>query len=387
MFKRYLAAALTAAALAVAPAPTASATTASPFLRVLPVSEVILSGLQWSNDGGSTWTATMEQYRAGEADAGGDNGDGPYNGMFQLRGVLEWSSDGGSTWTATQQQYLDGEADAGGDNGDGPNAGTFRLRSAPLQRFSIDGGSTWRHRMWTELVAGRETTMLERYLDGEADAGGDNGDGPDAGTFRVAFHAFYEFSNDGGSTWTATVEQYLAGEHRDTGEDGTAGLVPSGTGWTEPDSRGTFWRRTSHALWSSDGGSTWTATRQQYLDGEADAGGDNGDGPNAGTFRYRGGLITTYACYRQTPTSNDNIIWPNDNIIWHTLSHRPPMIECSVGPRPTDTYTWNVDDGIEPLGDWCVSGRALDGPSIICQGEGYTYREAKRELGFGLGRP
>ena len=42
------------------------------------------------------------------------------------------------------------------------------------------------------------------------------------------------------------------------------------------------------------------------------------------------------------------------------------------------TFTTNVDDGIVPSGDWCVVGAS----AIICRGEGYTYREARRQLGF-----
>ena len=190
--------------------------------------------MRYSSDGGSTWTATQQQYAAGEADSAGDNGDGPYVGAFRAVQVEEYSSDGGLTWTANliggprglHQQYTAGEADSAGDNGDGPTAGTFRYRSSATGVYSNDGGSTW-------------TASAIQYTAGEADSAGDNGDGPTAGMFRYRY--------------------------------------------TDP-------------VYSSDGGSTWTATQQQYAAGEADSAGDNGDGPTAGTFRSQDAVRATYWC-------------------------------------------------------------------------------------------
>ena len=190
--------------------------------------------MRYSNDGGSTWTATQQQYAAGEADSAGDNGDGPYVGAFRAVQVEEYSNDGGLTWTANliggprglHQQYTAGEADSAGDNGDGPTAGTFRYRSSATGVYSNDGGSTW-------------TASAIQYTAGEADSAGDNGDGPTTGMFRYRY--------------------------------------------TDP-------------VYSSDGGSTWTATQQQYAAGEADSAGDNGDGPTAGAFRSQDAVRATYWC-------------------------------------------------------------------------------------------
>ena len=297
IFKAAMTAAILAAVLADAPARAIH----DDLPIVIPAVGVIGVGASYSNDGGSTWTATWQQYVAGEGDAAGDNGDGPAAGTFRYRSWLVFSNDGGSTWTATEQQYSDGEHDAAGDNDDGPLVGTFR--AAHPGRYSNDGGSTW-------------TAQHHEYMAGEADATGDNGDGPNAGTFRFTDRA-NEFSIDGGSTWTATVEQY------------------------------------------SEAGET--------------------DGPNAGQARARINPSETYAFYLCRRSSTPS---------WSLLGsfESPPNRPCL--PRSSRTFTWNVDDGIEPTGDWCVTGRALaDGRSLICRGEGYTYREARRELGFGLGRP
>ena len=279
-------------------------------------SEVPGAGALFSNDGGSTWTATITEYLAGEADAGGDNGDGPTAGTFQGdRFTAQWSNDGGLTWTATRSDYFAGEHNAAGDNDDGPGAGTFRSRTGAHDLYSIDGGLTWRG-SWS----------YREYFAGEADAGGDNGDGPTAGTFRFRSSPL-EYSFDGGSTWMV---------------------------W--------FPARASSAL------------NPQYLAGEADAGGDNGDGPTAGTFRFR--VSSEMMFYAQC----------RGDLSSFRVGTSRPDLSCSGDPTST-TFTWNVDDGIEPTGDWCVSGRTPADISMICRGEGYTYREARRELGFGLGRP
>ena len=301
MFKRF-AAALTAAILVAGLADAPARASHNDLLVVIPDLGIIGLGVTYSNDGGSTWTATWQQYVAGEADPAGDNGDGPTAGTFRHRSRSVLSNDGGSTWTATWQQYVAGEHDAAGDNGDGPLVGTFRWGFAG--RYSTDGGLTWRGHHY-------------QYMAGESDAAGDNGDGPTAGTFRFTDRAT-EFSNDGGSTWTATEQQYVLG-----------------------------------------------------------AVGEN-DGPTAGTFRYRINPSETSASYICGGT-------------WAMLGsfESPPNRPCiAQSSRSSRTFTYNVDDGIEPTGDWCVTGRALaDGRSLICRGEGYTYREARRELGFGLGRP
>ena len=281
---------------------------------------------RYSNDGGSTWTATVQQYLAGEYDPAQDNGDGINDGTFRL-GLQgppgNFSSDGGLTWTATDQEYFAGEHDPTQDNGDGPATGMFRRRAKAWGSYSIDGGLTWRN-----------SFFWPTWHRGEYDPAQDNGDGSDAGTFR----------------WRSTVPEY-----------------------------------------SIDGGSTWTATMQQYAAGETDPAQDNGDGPGTGTFRSQDAPLIVYRCYFFT-RSNTSVA---DRRTWGDYgSLNNPKIRPCPGPRPdlrdegSNTYTWNVDDGIVPTGDWCVTGRALaDGRSIICRGDGYTYREARRELGFGLGRP
>ena len=308
MFKRF-AAALTAAILVAGLADAPAKAIHDDLLIVIPDVGVIGAGTTYSNDGGSTWTATWQQYVAGEGDAAGDNGDGPLAGTFRRRAAAVYSNDGGSTWTATGRQYIAGEHDAAGDNDDGPLAGTFRFGYEG--RYSNDGGSTW-------------GAQHHEYMAGEADATGDNGDGPNAGTFRFTDRA-YEFSNDGGSTWTATAQQYSDGE---TGET---------------------------------------------------------DGPNAGQARRRINPSETSALYLCGSSAR-----PVRGGTWAMLGsfESPPNRPClAQSPRSSRTFTWNVDDGIEPPGDWCVSGRTPADISMICRGEGYTYREARIELMFGRGRP
>ena len=226
----------------------------------------------------------------------------------------------------------------------------FRIE-APVGFFSVDGGLTWRRPFsssglrWSTRIS---YIAIQAYTIGEYDPARDNGDGPGAGTFR----------------------------YRNT--------------WPE---------------YSIDGGSTWTATEEQYTAGETDPAQDNGDGSTAGTFRSQEALIIRQDCSSPTPINSmqPGELWTGwatvNNPITRTcpgpagspfrggLLATSPSNRPATGPGPS-SYTWNVDDGIEPTGDWCVSGRALtDDRSMICRGDGYTYREARRELGFGLGRP
>ena len=340
-FKRF-AAALTAAILAAGLVETPAGAVHDPnisgesfpasgeFFRVTAVVSYRES-LLYSSDGGSTWTATVQQYLAGENNPAQDNDDGPTAGMFLISFRGDFSSDGGSTWTATSQQYFAGEHDPAQDNGDGPAAGMFwRRAQGYFGYFSSDGGSTW-----TTTVGGYLGRDWKSWHRGEHDPAQDNGDGPDAGTFR----------------------------HRSTGPE-----------------------------YSIDAGSTWTATKEQYTVGEHDPAQDNGDGPDAGTFRSQDALLVSYGClFNAVGLSNHDRAETLGRVgsVLTTLNN-PIFRPCPL-PRPEDegsnTYTWNVDDGIEPTGDWCVSGRNPADISMICRGEGYTYREARRELGFGLGRP
>ena len=157
--------------------------------------------------------------------------------------------------------------------------------------------------------------------------------------------------------------------------------------------------------WSSDSGATWTATQAEYNTGET--GTDSSDGPTAGQFRLRephwqrviaegdprysidsgvtwsdqgaavpfGFDITEATDQRQRTwvCSGEETVFTETDAFIITAPDRP----C-VGLHTTPPYSTNVDDGIEPPGDWCVVGAS----AIICRGEGYTYREARRELRF-----
>ena len=122
--------------------------------------------------------------------------------------------------------------------------------------------------------------------------------------------------------------------------------------------------------WSSDSGVTWTATQAQYNTGEA--GTDSNDGHDAGQFRYRRPhqLRRTWVCLGAESVFTDiGGLFSAVDIA---------RIQPCLGQHSGRTFTTNVDDGIEPPGDWCVVGAS----AIICRGEGYTYREARRELRF-----
>ena len=196
-----------------------------------------------------------------------------------------------------------------------------------------------------------------------------------------------EHSTDSGATWTATFTDYNTGE---TGEgDGpTAGqfrlrephwqrLIVAGDPRWSTDAGGTWTDQGASepsgfdlttVEWSSDSGATWTATEAAYTAGEA--GTDSGDGPDAGQFR------------RRSPHQRQRA-WVCSGVEAVFTDIGGPLLAADItrpclAPHSGRTFTTNVDDGIEPPGDWCVVGAS----AIICRGEGYTYREARRELRF-----
>ena len=77
--------------------------------------DINLGEAEYSLNGGASWTGPGDREP----------------GVFNLATAIQYSSDGGVTWSATQAQYDAGEA--GSDSGDGPDAGTFRSRY-PHQR-------------------------------------------------------------------------------------------------------------------------------------------------------------------------------------------------------------------------------------------------------------
>ena len=158
------------------------------------------------------------------------------------------------------------------------------------------------------------------------------------------------------------------------------------------------------AEYSSDSGATWTATEAAYLAGES--GTDGNDGGNAGQFRYREPHTSRRIAEGDPRYSIDGgATWTDQGAAvpsifdlseatdqrrrtWVCLGEETVFTETDVGftapDQPcaglhiTPPYSTNVDDGVEPPGDWCVVGAS----AIICRGEGYTYREARRELRF-----
>ena len=186
-------------------------------------------------------------------------------------------------------------------------------------------------------------------------------------------------------------------------------LKPSFTQWTTDN--GATWVDqqppgfdTNIQEWSSDSGVTWTATQADYTAGEA--GTDSSNGPNAGQFRRRephwvrviaegdprysidGGATWTdqgaaapSGLDLSEATDQRRRTWVclgEETVFTETdASFTAPDQPC-VGLHITPPYSTNVDDGVEPPGDWCVVGAS----AIICRGEGYTYREARRELRF-----
>ena len=173
-----------------------------------------------------------------------------------------------------------------------------------------------------------------------------------------------EYSNDGGMTWTATSAQYTTGEAGE-GDGGSAGtfrfrLVPHNTR-TVP---------AGHHRYSIDGGATWT---------------DIGDpAPASWSFATTGHqrrrifvCIDIWEVGEAIPESGsgEQVITEIGGASSAPTSPRCLVWHSNTGPPPHAT---NVDDGVEPLGDWCASGAS----TTICRGDGYTYREARRELRF-----
>ena len=223
----------------------------------------------------------------------------------------------------------------------------------PFDRWSTDGGDTW----VTQEPAGFDLTRLEWSSDSGAtwtasqadyttgDAGTDGGDGPNAGQFRFRephikqsiVHGDPKWSTDAGATWTVTGDS-----------------VPSGFDFTTEE-------------WSSDSGATWGATEAAYDTGEA--GTDSNDGPDAGQFRYR----QPHQRQRTWVCMGEESVFTEIGGPLPLSGPAEPCMELHRGPHNT-----NVDDGAEPPGDWCAVGAS----AIICRGDGYTYREARRQLGF-----
>lgn len=203
-----------------------------------------------------------------------------------------------------------------------------------------------------------------------------------------------EWSNDGGVTWTATQAQYDAGEAgADSGDGPTTGTfryrqphdfrwvvigeaewsLNGGASWTGPGDRepGVFNLATA-IQYSSDGGATWSATQAAYDAGEAGA--DSGDGPSAGTFRsrYPHQRRQTYICVTEDGELLREEVVTEDG----GQAITGPSASCAIWH--SSPYRTNVVDDTQPPGDWCVGGTS----TIICRGEGYTFNEAKRRLGF-----
>ena len=125
------------------------------------------------------------------------------------------------------------------------------------------------------------------------------------------------------------------------------------------------------AEYSSDSGSTWTSAWITYIDAERRAELDNGDGPDAGVFRRR--LVQPletvgYLCVEgHTPRGSPT---------FEGAEYVVNKADCAGNPVP---HAHNVGGGAaEPSGDWCVAGAA----EMICRGEGSTYSEARRALGY-----
>ena len=200
-----------------------------------------------------------------------------------------------------------------------------------------------------------------------------------------------EYSSDGGTTWTATEAEYLAGEtSTDSNDGGDAGdfrlrephiardivegdprwSTDAGATWTDQGGSEPAGFTFGTVQWSSDSGASWTATQAQYLNGES--GTDSNDGPDAGDFQRR----LPYQRQRTWVCSGVESVFTDVSEALLSSDITEPCL--AQHDQSTRTFTTNVDDGIVPSGDWCVVGAS----AIICRGEGYTYREARRQLGF-----
>ena len=200
-----------------------------------------------------------------------------------------------------------------------------------------------------------------------------------------------EYSSDSGVTWTATQSDYTTGEAGTDSSDGPyAGQfrnrephyvrviaegdprwsTDAGGAWTDQGAAEPAGFSFATIEYSSDSGATWTATSADYATGEA--GTDSGDGGYAGQFRRRfpHQRQRTWVCSGVESVFTDI----GESYLAADVANIQPCLAQHVGR----TFTTNVDDGIEPPGDWCVVGAS----AIICRGEGYTYREARRELRF-----
>ena len=198
-----------------------------------------------------------------------------------------------------------------------------------------------------------------------------------------------EFSGDSGATWTITQADYITGDSGTDGDDGpTMGQfryrnrhltrniaegdprwsTDAGGVWTDQGGSEPAGFSFGAVEYSSDSGATWTASQADYTTGEA--GTDSGDGPDAGQFRQRRPhqRQRTWVCSGVESVFTDI----GDPLLAADITE--PCLAQHAGR----TFTTNVDDGIVPSGDWCVVGAS----AIICRGEGYTYREARRQLGF-----
>ena len=222
-----------------------------------------------------------------------------------------------------------------------------------FDRWTTDGGATW----VTEEPADFDPTTLEYSSDSgvtwtatQADyntgeAGTDSNDGPTAGQFRFRephtkqsiIQGDPKWSIDAGATWTVTGD-----------------TVPSGFDFTTEE-------------WSSDSGASWGATEAAYDTGEA--GTDSNDGPDAGQFRYR----QPHQRQRTWVCLGEESVFTEIGGPLPLSGPTEPCVKLHRGPHNT-----NVDDGTEPPGDWCAVGAS----AIICRGDGYTYHEARRQLGF-----
>ena len=204
-------------------------------------------------------------------------------------------------------------------------------------------------------------------------------------------HTTLEFSDDSGVTWTITQAQYITGDAAtDSGDGGDAGQfrarelhllrniaegdprwsTDAGGAWTGRGGSEPAGFSFGTVEYSSDSGSSWTASQADYTAGES--GTDSGDGPDAGQFRERRPhqRQRTWVCSGQESVFTD----VSEALLASDITE-PCLAQHDQSTR---TFTTNVDDGIVPSGDWCVVGAS----AIICRGEGYTYREARRQLGF-----